>query len=322
MPKKILFIHEYDDWKNETPGIDGVYNLKGYEVFSELAIENNAQIYRSFYKNINPDTALISKVWTFIQGQWQKQEVNFTPDLIIDRTPASYVNSTLEFRLKLSQNVKILNDPNFSTLIADKYNQYLLFKDLMRQTSYIKNYKQLINEMSLYGSKIVLKDLSGEGGKGVLILEKNKVSIDFAQNLQYPLILQDFLQSEKGIPGINIVKSDDIIVADLRIMTIGRKIMFAVSRIAKKNSLYTNLAQGAIFEKVDIIPEYCILAVNKITEKLNDFGANILGIDFMFDNEGNSFLIEINSKPGLSANLIVSKDIQKNYLDQILQELN
>ena len=322
MPKKILFIHEYDDWESSTPIIVGLYNLKGYEVFSELAIENNAQIYRSFYKNIDPNSGVVSKVWTFLNGQWQKQVDNFTPDLVIDRTPADYVYSTLEFRLKLSKKVKLLNDPNFSTLIADKYNQYLLFKDYMRQTSYINNSKQLINLIESYGTKIVLKDLYSEGGKGVSILEKNQITKDFAQNLNYPLIIQDFLRSEKGIPGVDSITEKQIIVSDLRVMTIGQKIVFGISRVAEKNSLYTNLAKGAFFRQVEHIPENCLQIVYKITEKLIDFDTNILGIDFMFDNQGKPFLIEINSKPGLAANLIMPKNVQEEYLNQILKNSN
>ncbi|MEI6728312.1 MAG: YheC/YheD family protein [bacterium] len=322
MNKKILVIYGKDDWESSTPSIDGVYNVKGYEVFSDLAMENNTQIYRSFYKNIDPDSGRISKVWTFLNGLWQKQEVDFVPDLVIDRISAVDMYATMDFRQRLSQAVKLINDPIFSTLIADKYTQYLLFNEIMKKTNYIKNSEQLLREIVKHDSKIVLKDLSGEGGKGVLILNKQDITQQYARSLKYPLIMQDFLISEKGIPGVDKIPDNQIFVADLRVMTIGNNIMFAVSRVAKKDSLFTNLAKGAVFRKIDNIPKQCLQYVSKITHKLDTFGENILGIDFMFDNHGEAFLIEINSKPGLAANLLIPKQIQVDYLKQLLKNLN
>ena len=138
------------------------------------------------------------------------------------------------------------------------------------------------------------KPLQGSGGFGIVIGNKETI---LNEEFIYPILLQDFVKNENGIPGFSEMGE----LADLRITYINHEPLYALSRIAQNGSLFTNMHQGAISKRVPLekIPENVWKIAEKITDKLKMFSRAQYSLDFFFDENGKPFFIEMNSVPGL-----------------------
>jgi len=152
--------------------------------------------------------------------------------------------------------------------------------------------KESIKKIS--SEKIVLKKIYGRGGFGVSIEDKGNI-IDTER--EFPLLVQEFIRSTGGIPGF----SPNGVVADLRMVYFNHTFSYALSRVAKGNSLFTNFHQGATAVMVpeEKIPENAKAMVQKIVEKLHIFPQALYSIDVMFSDDGKPYVIEMNTTPGL-----------------------
>jgi glutathione synthase/RimK-type ligase-like ATP-grasp enzyme len=155
--------------------------------------------------------------------------------------------------------------------------------------------------------KVVVKPLYGSGGFGILI--DNKEAFE-NKPLSYPVLLQNFISSTRGIPGFSKGKE----IADLRMIFMNHKFIYALSRIAKKGSLFTNFHQGA---KAILVPEKFIpKSIKKISqeiiEKLKVFPEANYSLDFMFTDKGFPVLVEMNTTPGFDLLHLVGTEKIKN----------
>jgi glutathione synthase/RimK-type ligase-like ATP-grasp enzyme len=319
MTKKLLFMNHFEDWNDQIPGVDGLDTLEAYQEMTKIGKRLGIEVYISGYINIHSDTGVVNKAWNYNLSSWVKIETPFKPDLIISKIPARLTFETFELRSALSTQVELINDPGFATFIGDKLNQYLIFPEYMAKTALVKNLAQLNREIeNLAGDKVVLKKAFGSGGSKVKILNKKESFEPAVEFLKYPFLVQEFIYSSKGIPGFDKDKAKYPIVADLRMMYIGKELIFAVSRQAN-NSLFTNVSLGAKIRYIEKekIPQQGIDICKKIVDKLSIFGKNILAIDLMFDDNGKPFVIEINTKPDPVFNNCAPVDIQKDYLKQL-----
>ena len=79
------------------------------------------------------------------------------------------------------------------------------------------------------------------------------------------------------------------------------KLSYALSRVAKKGSLFTNLHQGAsgIIVPEKFIPKDVNKIAKRIIEKLKMFPKAQYSLDFIFSNSGKAYLVEMNTTPGI-----------------------
>ena len=98
--------------------------------------------------------------------------------------------------------------------------------------SFVINSKDdlLKNIWKIRSQKVVAKPFFGSGGFGIIITEKNKLK---NSKLTFPFLLQEFVKSEKGIPGFSKKKG----VADLRIVFMNHKPTYALSPNRQKRIL-------------------------------------------------------------------------------------
>lgn len=316
--KNIVIIYAGDDWHKEIP-ISNIGTRQAIEDWMKRAKEKSVNLYRASIKWYNIEKNVFTKGWTFVGGEWKKVETDIFADLIYDKVLSKYDYSLLDFKLQIGQKTTLFNSPLFRATFNNKLSQYVMFEEFMPKSVVVGNKKELeMSVRNIPGEKIVVKPLYGTGGFGIFIGEKNK-ALDNEYN--YPVLAQEFILSEKGIPGIS--KEDE--VSDLRLVYCAGKISYALSRIAQKGSLFTNLHQGATGKmiSVDKIPNVIKEIAEKINKRIVIFPNAQYSLDFIFDNNGKPYFIEMNTTPGIDLITLLGdeKTKQENFED-ILNLIN
>lgn len=139
----------------------------------------------------------------------------------------------------------------------------------------------------LGGLPIILKELDGSKGKGIILLESE---------LQTNMTLQSYLGSERKIILQEYIDNGNI---DQRHIVCNGEIVNSMMRTAPGDDVRANLSLNGSGEKITPDPkvaEMCIKAVEAIP------GLNFAGVDIMqvsgADGKKTNYLIEINSNPG------------------------
>lgn len=134
------------------------------------------------------------------------------------------------------------------------------------------------------GFPVVIKTLSGAKGSGVYLADSRHAFEEVMQLLMYTkkdvnLILQEYIETSHG--------------KDLRVFTIGGKVVACMLRSNSKGGFKANFSQGGNVESFPVTPEIEWLA----TETSRLLGLDIAGIDLLFDNDHYK-ICEANSSPG------------------------
>lgn len=134
------------------------------------------------------------------------------------------------------------------------------------------------------GLPVVVKTLSGSQGIGVFLAESKSNFEDLMQlieatNGKANIILQEFISSSKGL--------------DLRVFTIGGRVVACMERKAREGSFKANYSRGGSVSRFEVTPEIEWLA----SETSRILGLDIAGIDLLFDGE-HYRVCEANSSPG------------------------
>lgn len=131
---------------------------------------------------------------------------------------------------------------------------------------------------------IIVKTLSGSQGSGVFLsTDKNSFS-DLMQLIQVTnpsanIILQEFIHKSHG--------------RDLRVLTVGGRVISAMQRISANGNFKANFSIGGKVEKFELTNEleWLVLEITRILQ------LDVAGIDLLFDENGFK-ICEVNSSPG------------------------
>lgn len=134
------------------------------------------------------------------------------------------------------------------------------------------------------GFPVVVKTLSGSQGSGVFLSENKSSFLDLMQlieatNKTANIILQEFIAGSKG--------------RDLRVITIGGRVVSSMQRIADEGQFKANFSAGSSVEHFEITPEIEWMA----TQTSHILGLEIAGIDLLFDGDHYK-ICEANSSTG------------------------
>lgn len=304
--KKIVVIYRDSDWKRTIP-FDSIPTRESFQDWHERGLKKGIEVYRASIRWFDKEKRQFKKGWAYRNKKWIKINSAIKPDLIFDKLAGKNDYSMFDYKIELAQKTKIFNHPLFRTMLDNKLAQYLTFKEFMADSFLATNQKEFeIFIEKIKSSKVVIKPLYGSGGFGIVIEEKNKAKK--IKNI-FPVLLQEFIPSNKGIPGFS-QKNE---LADLRMIYINHKLIYALSRIARSDSLFTNFHQGATAMLVPIkyIPRSAKKLAAKIIAKLKLFPEANYSLDFMFTNSGKPILIEMNTTPGFDLLHIVGDEKTK-----------
>ena len=289
--KKVMILFGRSDWEKAKSFSNQDYQYS-YEYFYELCKANGIQMYRASYQWYDYEKNLFKYAWIYegSGGKWQKVE-NIEPDLIYDKTKS---RAEVYYKKELiAQTYPFINDLNFTKIVDDKFVTSLIFPQWSKKSYLIKTKADLEKVLpSLKTAKVVIKPLSESGGKGVQLLKKTELGqVKFSGEN----IVQEFIDSSKGVPGVSVG------MHDLRLVFIGEKLNYAYLREPKVGSFLANLAQGGKLTIVPIenLPKALAPIVEFINETFSSFSDRIFAIDFMFDENQKPWIVELNSMPGL-----------------------
>lgn len=191
---------------------------------------------------------------------------------------------------KTDRKVSVLNSEFVNEVCTNKWKTYKMFKEFCPRTFLAKNEADFLNALKkLSCGKKVIKPIGNEGGHGVFIGDDG-----YLKNCprEFPILVQEFLDTSEGIPGI--YKG----MHDLRLVFINGKIIYSFYRTPPKGKLLANVTQGGSQVSVpkEKIPNQA-MKIAKIIKK-NFKGDYCFGVDIGFAG-GEPKIIELNSRIAL-----------------------
>jgi glutathione synthase len=290
--KKVLILFGKSNWKSAKPFSNNNYQYS-YEFFYTLCKKNGIQMFRASYEWYDYEKHIFKYAWIYEgkNANWKRVK-NIKPDLIYDKTKA---RMEVYFKKELIRsNYPFINNLEFTQLIDNKLTVSFLFPQWCKKNWLLENKDDLKKHLSkIRTAKIVLKPLIESGGKGIQILNKGEALKKATINCAY--LLQEFIDSSRGVPGVNTGYHD------LRLVFVNEKIIYSYIREPKKGSYLANLAQGGSLTIVPQkkLPKTLSPIIKYVNEILKIFHPRIFCIDFMFDENKRPWIVELNSMPGL-----------------------
>jgi glutathione synthase/RimK-type ligase-like ATP-grasp enzyme len=224
-----------------------------------------------------------SQSWKFVNGQLEAAGP-LTADVVFDRG---------EF--ETDGQVLVFNHPDINHLCTDKWAMYQRFAEYCPKTWLVHSQAELEQALSQVSTKLVVaKPVDGQEGEGVMI---DTAAVIASQKWAYPVLVQDFIDTSFGIPGI--VEG----LHDLRVALVNGEIMYSYFRTPPQGSYLANVARGGKFSMIDPtkLPGKVLEIVSKIDGELASVGSRFYGIDFGITQDGPK-IIEMNSRLGLLPN--------------------
>ena len=163
-----------------------------------------------------------------------------------------------------------------------------------------------------------MKDRFGAGGLNVYKFksDQTEMMITLVKKCKsVSFIIQPFVKFDKGFSIQNSFGSTDV-----RLIYLGRKIVQTYIRVAKKGDFRCNEHAGGL---LTYIPKgevpLGITAVSESIAKTLDKKSSLFALDFIMSNDGNIYLLEANTGPGLDWNLSIKKnEIEAKKLIRII----
>jgi glutathione synthase/RimK-type ligase-like ATP-grasp enzyme len=200
----------------------------------------------------------------------------------------------LKGKIRFTDDPTVINDPAFDALCTDKWKTYRMFPDLSPKTMRVERAEELEPAIAALGTELlVAKPLDGEGGDGVVVAPKSEMR---ARVPGYPYLLQEFLDTSGGIPGL----AEGM--HDFRILSVRGTPFSILLRMPRKGSYLANVSQGGqkkVLPPEDIPPEALAL-FREIDAQFTEYPNRIYSVDLGRDKNGEWKIIELNAQPGLS----------------------
>ncbi|MFA5995239.1 MAG: ATP-grasp domain-containing protein [Patescibacteria group bacterium] len=307
MLKNTIAIAVYFDDPNEMGyPFDNVNYYKSYQGFSERCAKRdiNFVITRgdSYLGNMK-----FKAGWKYNDDKLEKITKPFTANII-------YVKGK---NIITSPTDKAVNHLELAKICRDKMLTYQLFSKFMAKTLLINavNWQAVLQQIP--SEKIVVKPVTGMEGVGIVVCNKADFNYDDLDQTQAPFLVQEFVDSSAGIPGLLTGKHD------LRLYIFNGRAKIAEYRQPKPGSDLANIAQGGSLTilKMSQVPQWALDFVKQIDQHFKQYFPRIYTIDLMYANH-RPYLVELNSRPGLPfKDWGYYDELQNNILDTLLTAL-
>ncbi|XLQ20646.1 MAG: RimK family alpha-L-glutamate ligase [Candidatus Moraniibacteriota bacterium] len=271
----------------------------GYSALYTYFAKNNIILCRAPISYYDTQSNSFTQAQFFINDNWLWKK-NITPDVIYDKSPYYINSSEMLTRQLIATDYTFYNNLTLSKILSNKSLTFDFFEEFSAKTIVINMPSEVTKIIALQTSDIIVKPLSQSGGSGIFISKKEAVANDIISNNIFPILAQEFMDSSKAknefIDGYH----------DIRVIVRNQTPFYAFARIPKKDTRIANVSTGATLK---VIPIKELLQnndinkfINKIIQNVENIDATnkIYAIDCMFDNDNNLWLIEMNSRPGLT----------------------
>ena len=272
--------------------------------------------------------------WLFKKNQWIKVRESGYSKVIFDKfSPTNQKIKVSRNLLFSSRKVKPFNNPYLFNLFFDKQKTYKKLNKFSIPTVTIKsctrksiNYacktlKEIVKRHPYkedFSDEIIMKDRFGAGGINIykFKVDQTKEIVELLKkHNKKSFIIQSFIGFDKGFSYKN-----SPVLTDIRLIYLGGKIIQTYIRMAKAGEFRCNEHQGGTLKYIpkSQVPTNVLLTSNKIAEVLNK-KSSLYALDFIISNNGNVYLLEANTGPGLDWNLSVKEnEIEAKKLMRII----
>ena len=176
------------------------------------------------------------------------------------------------------------------------------------KTVLVNTPKELDEVLAEFKFPVVCKTCTGSLGVGVFKMDKPSMvrpvfqaMWKVAPNLKEDgILIQDFLQNH----------------GDVRTIVVGDEIVGSMKRIAKEGDFRNNFSQGGTVENYNLTTE----EEETVKKAAKASGCEICGVDHIVGEDGNVYVIEVNSCPGTDGFLTVHKDVIEKMADYVLSK--
>ncbi|HUV42624.1 MAG TPA: ATP-grasp domain-containing protein [Patescibacteria group bacterium] len=272
--------------------------------------------------------------WLFENETWIKIRKTGFSKLIFDKfSPTSKsikINRNLLFS---SGRIRPFNNPCLFNLCFDKqktYNKLHKFSiptvtiDDRTRKGVDKECKALKEKIARhpykddFSEEIIMKNRFGAGGRNVYKFKANQSNMMMAsmkKHKKISFVIQPFVKFDKGFSYQNSSVSTDI-----RLIYLGKKIVQTYIRMAKKGDFRCNEHKGGLLKYIpkNEVPSK-VVAVSRNIAKILDKRSSLFALDFIISNNGNVYLLEANTGPGLDWNLSIKEnEIEAKKLIRII----
>ena len=252
--------------------------------------------------------------WLYEGNSWVKVGKTGYSKLIFDKfAPVNKKMKNNRSLLFSSKKIKPFNQPYLYDLFFDKQKTYAKLHQFSIPTVSIvksvykacKTLKEITREHLYkedFSDEIVIKDRFGAGGRNVYkfkVDQTKKIAELLKKHNKKSFVIQPFIRFDKGFSYKNSSVSTDI-----RLIYLGGKIIQTYIRMAKAGDFRCNEHQGGTLKYIpkSQVPTNVLLTSNKIAKVLNK-NSSLYALDFIVSNNGNIYLLEGNTGPGLDWNL-------------------
>ncbi len=272
--------------------------------------------------------------WLFENETWIKIQKTGFSKMIFDKfSPTNKKIGMNRNLLFSSKRVRAFNNPRLFNLCFDKqetYNKLHKFSiptvtiDGRTRKNVDKALKMLKRKMAIHQHKddfseeFIMKDRFGAGGINVYKFkasQSNMMITSMNKHKKISFIIQPLVKFNKGFSYKNSLASTDI-----RLIYLGNKIVQTYIRIAKKGDFRCNEHSGGLLKYIpkNEVPSK-VVAVSRNIAKIIDNKSSLFALDFIISNNGNIYLLEANTGPGLDWNLSIKKnEIEAKKLMRII----
>jgi glutathione synthase/RimK-type ligase-like ATP-grasp enzyme len=194
---------------------------------------------------------------------------------------------------KTDGSTQILNDRELDAMCTDKWKTAEAFPKASPKTFRANSVEDLRSAVTkIGGGMIVAKPIDGEEGEGVVIAPAHEIERSVHQ---YPYLVQEFIDTSDGIPGL----VDGM--HDLRIVSVAGQPMLCYIRTPPKGEFRANVSRGGseIEVPINTIPEEALRIFRMVDASFSRFSNRVYSVDMGRDRDGSWKIIELNSKPGL-----------------------
>ncbi|NEQ59536.1 MAG: ATP-grasp domain-containing protein [Moorea sp. SIO4A1] len=185
--------------------------------------------------------------------------------------------------------IPVLNCQEINEICTNKYKTFQLFSDYSPQTYLVNSQEEFLDALlNIPGQYKVVKPLDGLEARNVHIGDDEFLK---KQDCPYPFLVQEFLDSRSGIPGI--VNG----VHDFRVALLNGEIVHSIVRTPASGKLVASVTEGGEMRVVEIelIPSTVLDLVEQIEKHMVQYGTRFYGIDLALVN-GQPKIIELNSR--------------------------
>ena len=187
--------------------------------------------------------------------------------------------------------VPTLNLAELNAIFEDKFRTFTELEAHHIPTKLVNNAQELSDALDTFdGPVYVAKELDGNGGKAVLIGDRESVE---SHEMTYPLIAQQFIETSGGIPGLAEGRHD------FRINIIDGKPVLGMIRKNPPGEYRSNIGFGSqlIYVDLDAIPREPLAIVQEVDKTLKRFENRLYSVDFVRSEEGKWYVVEANPRP-------------------------